>query len=527
MLHASIFVVFNYYRSAEIANLMSAKVATANMQRHHPYACNTLYSRYPYPSMYGHPTGTAAIGYAVPDATKTFPSGAAITADIYNNPYYRTAGRKPGASVAALQPQAAQQALLANTAGNYSDINYIQGSSRLAPLQQKPQKPPLSYIALITMAIQVSDNKRATLAEICQFIRDNFQYYRENYKQGWENSIRHNLSLNECFLKLPREQGRPGKGHYWVLDPAASHMFDDGSYRRRKRRFKKGDVPEVGEEDGIISKPSSPGEQKHHAMSMSVVTGVGGGLEQLVQTGEQLMRRTIASPTYNPMQQIISPNASQVQYTHTQRVFDFPSLMPSATHFHYRTPDLAGDQAISMTTPTLAGTYMDQMNSISHPVSAQMYQDTAGRTTTAGSTVDYTSQATHGQSGWGAAGIQQAELPEMATVATTCTSSSAGVAISGNLVHQMTATNPPQLASPQSSVSGSSSPHAITDPLCSYQSEHDPAVPSDITTHHPSSSIIDSPFGKFESTLNIPPIKPELAELQDNDMNDTGHRDNI
>lgn len=105
--------------------------------------------------------------------------------------------------------------------------------------QKRHPKPPLSYIALITMAIDNSSTKKVTLAEICQFIKDKFAYYREDCKQGWQNSIRHNLSLNECFIKIPREQGKPGKGHFWSLDPAAKKMFENGSLRRRKRRFKR------------------------------------------------------------------------------------------------------------------------------------------------------------------------------------------------------------------------------------------------------------------------------------------------
>ena len=105
----------------------------------------------------------------------------------------------------------------------------------------RPTKPPYSYIALIAMAIENSPGRRATLAEICQHIRDRFPYYRGDYKQGWENSIRHNLSLNECFMKIPREQGKPGKGHYWTLDPASKNMFMDGSLRRRKKRFRRSD----------------------------------------------------------------------------------------------------------------------------------------------------------------------------------------------------------------------------------------------------------------------------------------------
>ncbi|XP_007577139.1 PREDICTED: forkhead box protein I1-like [Poecilia mexicana] len=98
-----------------------------------------------------------------------------------------------------------------------------------------PVRPPYSYSALIAMAIQSSPNQRLTLSQIYSFVSTQFPFYDRN-RAGWQNSIRHNLSLNDCFRKVARGDGDPGKGSYWTLDPDCGKRFDNGSFRRRRKR---------------------------------------------------------------------------------------------------------------------------------------------------------------------------------------------------------------------------------------------------------------------------------------------------
>ncbi|XP_029434592.1 forkhead box protein L2-like [Rhinatrema bivittatum] len=114
-------------------------------------------------------------------------------------------------------------------------------------------KPPYSYVALIVMAIQESPEQRLPLRGIYESITRRFPYYQGCHK-GWQNSIRHNLSLNQCFIKVARA-GR--KGNFWALDPAFHDMFEEGNYRRRRRvKQPLGPAPAGPAEPGYYVHPS-------------------------------------------------------------------------------------------------------------------------------------------------------------------------------------------------------------------------------------------------------------------------------
>ncbi|KAL1969075.1 hypothetical protein VTN77DRAFT_909 [Rasamsonia byssochlamydoides] len=94
----------------------------------------------------------------------------------------------------------------------------------MPPIEDDGTKPPYSYATLIGMSILRAPNRRLTLSQIYKWISDTFSFYRSG-DTGWQNSIRHNLSLNKAFVKQERPKDDPGKGNYWAIEPGMEAQF--------------------------------------------------------------------------------------------------------------------------------------------------------------------------------------------------------------------------------------------------------------------------------------------------------------
>ncbi|TKA75378.1 hypothetical protein B0A55_06014 [Friedmanniomyces simplex] len=78
------------------------------------------------------------------------------------------------------------------------------------------------YAQLLWRCLKQAPEHTMTLKELYDWVREHSQKAKDPKNRGWQNSVRHNLSMNAAFERVPpRESQGVKKGSLWRLTPAA------------------------------------------------------------------------------------------------------------------------------------------------------------------------------------------------------------------------------------------------------------------------------------------------------------------
>lgn len=162
-----------------------------------------------------------------PAAAPPAPPGVSIDTNQLDDPM-RTVWQQPdGSCIVKLVSEELQAAINSGSLDHEPDPRYYRLPPGYGTSKAKPSS--VSYAGLIGQAILSSSDGRLSLAEIYTWISTVYPFY-ERGDRGWQNSIRHNLSLNKSFVKLERESTIPGKGGWWAIAPGHEVRFCNGIY---------------------------------------------------------------------------------------------------------------------------------------------------------------------------------------------------------------------------------------------------------------------------------------------------------
>ncbi|KAK0145050.1 Forkhead box protein K1 [Merluccius polli] len=240
------------------------------------------------------PTGTLS----VPNSCPASPRGAGSSGYRFGRNV--TSDLQLAAEFAAKAVSEQRQGLVKLSGGGAEQRTESAGSD--SPKDES--KPPYSYAQLIVQAISSASDKQLTLSGIYSHITKHYPYYRTADK-GWQNSIRHNLSLNRYFLKVARSQDEPGKGSFWRVDSASESKLVEQAFRKRRQRG----VACFRTPFGPLSSRSAPASPTHPGLLSSPSSGL--------QTPECLSREGSPLP-HDHHEQLAHKLASVPEYRYSQ-----------------------------------------------------------------------------------------------------------------------------------------------------------------------------------------------------------------
>ncbi|KAI1465016.1 fork head domain-containing protein [Daldinia caldariorum] len=189
--------------------------------------------------------------------------------------------RRPGTPPSARSRPATSHQQKTPAHGSSGTVIMSQSDVDLTKDENKHIKPHFSYAQMITQAIMSTPEEKLNLAGIYQYIMKHYAYYRHQPPSGWQNSIRHNLSLNKSFMKAPRTTDEPGKGMKWEIVPEARDEMIRVAYKGGRGGHRGSSVP---------SSPSQPSQ-------LSYITH---GPRELTNREPASTRKRKASPIASP-----------------------------------------------------------------------------------------------------------------------------------------------------------------------------------------------------------------------------------
>lgn len=99
--------------------------------------------------------------------------------------------------------------------------------------KSKP-KLEVSYVEIIANAILSDSTGRLLLGDIYKYVEKYHPNLCTKLTSAWKNSIRHNLSINDCFIKDGKSVS--GRGCFWSVHPACKSDFKRGDFNRLRAR---------------------------------------------------------------------------------------------------------------------------------------------------------------------------------------------------------------------------------------------------------------------------------------------------